>query len=82
MSLPYIKVLKNLKGNLSPILADIRDSQKIDSIIKDYKPDIIFHAAALKHITFVENDPIEALKLIFLLPSSFVKFVNLKMFLN
>ena len=60
------KVLKNLKGNLSPILADIRDSQKIDSIIKNYKPDIIFHAAALKHITFVEGDPIEALKTNFL----------------
>ena len=60
------KVLKNLKGNLSPILADIRDSQKIDSIIKNYKPDIIFHAAALKHITFVEDDPIEALKTNFL----------------
>ena len=60
------KVLKNLKGNLSPILADIRDSQKINSIIKNYKPDIIFHAAALKHITFVEDDPIEALKTNFL----------------
>jgi O-antigen biosynthesis protein WbqV len=60
------KILKNLKGNLSPILADIRDSQKIDSIIKNYKPDIIFHAAALKHITFVEDDPIEALKTNFL----------------
>ena len=30
--------------------------------IKQFKPDIIFHAAALKHITFVEDDPIEALK--------------------
>jgi O-antigen biosynthesis protein WbqV len=60
------KVLKNLKGNLSPILADIRDSEKINSIIKDYKPDIVFHAAALKHITFVEKDPMEALKTNFL----------------
>ncbi len=60
------KVLKNLKGNVSPILADIRDSRKINSIVKDYKPDIIFHAAALKHITFVEDDPIEALKTNFL----------------
>ena len=60
------RVLKNLKGNLSPILADIRDSRKINAIVKDYKPDIIFHAAALKHITFVEDDPIEALKTNFL----------------
>ena len=60
------KVLQNLKGNLSPILADIRDYEKINSIIKEYKPDIVFHAAALKHITFVEDDPIEALKTNFL----------------
>ena len=60
------KVLQNLKGNLSPILADIRDNEKINSIIKEYKPDIVFHAAALKHITFVEDDPIEALKTNFL----------------
>ena len=60
------KVLQNLKGNLSPILADIRDYEKINSLIRDYKPDIVFHAAALKHITFVEDDPIEALKTNFL----------------
>ena len=60
------KVLQNLKGNLSPILADVRDYDKINSIISFYKPDIIFHAAALKHITFVEDDPIEALKTNFL----------------
>ena len=56
------KALQNLKGNILPILADIRDFEKINTIIKDYKPDIVFHAAALKHITFVEDDPMEALK--------------------
>ena len=60
------KALQNLKGNILPILADIRDFEKINSIIKDYKPDIVFHAAALKHITFVEEDPMEALKTNFL----------------
>ena len=60
------KVLRNIKGNLSPILADIRDFEKINSIIKSCKPDIVFHAAALKHITFVEEDPMEALKTNFL----------------
>ena len=60
------KVIQNLKGNLSPILADIRDFEKINSIIKSFKPDVVFHAAALKHITFVEEDPMEALKTNFL----------------
>jgi len=56
------KVIQNLKGSIFPILADIRDFEKIDSIIKDFKPNYVFHAAALKHITFVEDDPMEALK--------------------
>ncbi len=60
------KVLQNLKGSILPILADIRDFEKIDSIIKNFKPDYVFHAAALKHITFVEDDPMEALKTNFL----------------
>ena len=60
------KVLQNDFKNVSPFLADIRDSQKIEDIIKQFKPDIIFHAAALKHITFVEDDPLEALKTNFL----------------
>ena len=38
----------------------------MDKIINDFKPDIVFHAAALKHITFVEDDPLEALKTNFL----------------
>ena len=60
------KVLQNNFKNVSPFLADIRDSQKIEGIIHQFKPDIIFHAAALKHITFVEDDPLEALKTNFL----------------
>ncbi len=60
------KVSQKLKEKFTPILADIRDSKKIDNIFKKEKPDIIFHTAALKHITFVEDDPIEALKTNFL----------------
>ena len=56
------KISKEIKGNFICKLADIRDFAKIEEIIKYYKPDIIFHAAALKHITFVEDEPLEALK--------------------
>ncbi len=67
------KAIQNLKGDLSPILADIRDFEKINSIIKYFKPDVVFHTAALKHITFVEEDPIEALKTNFLATSMLCK---------
>jgi dTDP-glucose 4,6-dehydratase len=44
------------------ILADIRDTKRINSIISDLKPEIIFHAAALKHLPLLERYPEEAFK--------------------
>jgi len=44
------------------VLADIRDSDAIDSIFAHHKPDVVFHAAALKHLPVLENFPSEAWK--------------------
>ena len=38
----------------------------MEDILSFHKPDYIFHTAALKHITFVEDEPLEALKTNFL----------------
>ena len=54
-----------LKHKCTYSLSDIRDKTKLDKILKKFKPDFIFHAAALKHISFVEEDPMRLLKLIF-----------------
>ena len=48
------------------IIGDVRDFKKLKKVISSEKPDIIFHTAALKHITFVEDDPLEAFKTNFL----------------
>lgn len=44
------------------ILADIRDAQRLQDIFLEYRPHIVFHAAALKHLPFLERFPQEALK--------------------
>ncbi|MBE1488709.1 nucleoside-diphosphate sugar epimerase/dehydratase [Plantactinospora soyae] len=44
------------------ILADLRDSEGIARTIRDRRPDIIFHAAALKHLTLLQRHPGEAIK--------------------
>lgn len=44
------------------ILADIRDTDDIRRIFSERKPDVVFHAAALKHLTMLENFPSEAWK--------------------
>ena len=48
--------------NRAIIIGDIRDSSKIDQIIRTCRPQIIFHAAAHKHVKFMETHPDEAVK--------------------
>jgi len=43
-------------------ICSVRDSKKIDSLIANTKPDIIFHAAAHKHVPLMETSPEEAVK--------------------
>lgn len=44
------------------IIASIRDKQRINEVIKDLMPDIVFHAAAHKHVPLMESNPKEAIK--------------------
>jgi FlaA1/EpsC-like NDP-sugar epimerase len=57
------------QSNLSDksiILADIRDTERIESILSSLKFDIVIHAAALKHLNLLERYPDEAFKTNFL----------------
>ena len=44
---------------LRPMLGDVRDRARIDAIIAAETPEIVFHAAALKHVPMVEANPVE-----------------------
>ncbi|MFI5906100.1 polysaccharide biosynthesis protein [Dactylosporangium sp. NPDC051541] len=46
----------------SLILADLRDAATIRQIFTDRRPEVVFHAAALKHLTLLERHPAEALQ--------------------
>ncbi|MCY3058874.1 polysaccharide biosynthesis protein [Aerococcus urinae] len=45
-----------------PIIADIQDRKHINDLIKLYQPNIIYHAAAHKHVPLMEYNPTEAVK--------------------
>ena len=47
---------------LKTIIASIRDVKRIDEIFNEYKPELVFHAAAHKHVPLMETSPIEAIK--------------------
>jgi FlaA1/EpsC-like NDP-sugar epimerase len=42
-----------------PLLGDVRDRRRLDEVLAAERPDIVFHAAALKHLPMVEQNPAE-----------------------
>lgn len=53
---------KDHYSNIIPVVGDVRDKIKLESLIKKYKPQIIFHSAAYKHVPIQEYYPDEAIK--------------------
>lgn len=47
---------------LDTIIGSVRDSRKIFGLFEEYKPDIVYHAAAHKHVPLMEDSPCEAIK--------------------
>ena len=48
--------------NLVTLIASVRDYDKMEKIFQDYKPNLVFHAAAHKHVPLMETTPEEAVK--------------------
>ena len=47
---------------IEPLIADITDAGRMESIMARIRPDVVFHAAAHKHVSMMERDPAEAIK--------------------
>ncbi len=50
------------KLNLKVLIGSIRDSHRLEQIFNEYAPDVVFHAAAHKHVPLMEDSPGEAVK--------------------
>lgn len=48
--------------NLVVLIGSVRDGRRVNMIFEKYKPDIVYHAAAHKHVPLMENSPNEAIK--------------------
>src|SRR5579884_1878938 len=45
-----------------PVLADCKEQERMREVLAEYQPDVVFHAAAYKHVTMMELNPIEAIR--------------------
>ncbi len=50
------------QGRFDVVIADLNDSKRIRAVMNEYQPDILFHAAAYKHVPLMESNPGEAVK--------------------
>ena len=53
---------KHPELNLITLIGSVRNTRRVDSIIEKYRPEVIFHAAAHKHVPLMEDSPNEAIK--------------------
>lgn len=50
------------KLNMEVLIASVRDRKRIENIFEEQKPQVVFHAAAHKHVPLMERSPMEAIK--------------------
>lgn len=57
------ELIRNNPGiSLKTLIASVRDKNRMREIFKEYGPDVVFHAAAHKHVPLMEDSPCEAIK--------------------
>lgn len=54
--------LPKKEGEVFPVVGDIRDKAKMEQVFKSYRPEIVIHSAAYKHVPIIEEFPEEAVK--------------------
>ena len=48
--------------NLEVLIGSVRDSKRVNQVFEKYKPDVVYHAAAHKHVPLMEDSPCESIK--------------------
>lgn len=53
---------KGKNDNIKVLIASVRDRKRMEEVFNNYRPEIVFHAAAHKHVPLMEDSPCEAIK--------------------
>ena len=85
LEIEYLKRKMHVETKFVPIVGNIKDIQKVADVLKTYRVDMIFHAAAYKHVPLMEFFPEEAIKINTLGTYSLARLAikyNVKKFIN
>ena len=53
---------KNPELNLEVLIGSVRDSKRLNQVFEKYRPEVVYHAAAHKHVPLMEDSPCESIK--------------------
>ncbi len=56
------ELIQTRKFKSRPIIADVRDFRSMEAVFSDYRPSVVFHAAAHKHVPLMQSNPCEAIR--------------------
>lgn len=62
INMELTETYRNETTEIIPIIADVQDRERIFDVVASYRPDVIYHAAAHKHVPLMEYNPQEAVK--------------------
>ena len=65
-----------------PVIADIQDYDRLLQVFEQYKPAIVYHAAAHKHVPMMERNPKEAFKTISVEPTMLLRLLMKRKYLR
>lgn len=51
-----------LETKLHPVIGDVQDVERLEHVFQTYRPEIVYHAAAHKHVPLMQDNPLEAVK--------------------
>jgi FlaA1/EpsC-like NDP-sugar epimerase len=57
----YLRLVELDRGEILPVVADVRFPERVHSVFARHRPDVVFHAAAHKHVHLMEVNPCEAI---------------------
>ena len=57
----YLRLLSLDRAEVLPVVADVRFPERVRSVFANHRPDVVFHAAAHKHVHLMEVNPCEAI---------------------
>jgi FlaA1/EpsC-like NDP-sugar epimerase len=62
LTLEFRQTFPGFSDTATPLMADVSDAQRMEWVFGNFRPNLVYHAAAYKHVPMMEENPVEAVR--------------------